>query len=174
MLAHLSGFDAPAVLPSFGDVALHETRERPAAVDLVALPALGDHFTPYAKSITVFELQACLSNQHGSQEWLYEVGQAEPEEGWSVTFRAVIKAFSVEKGRESLARHLEGCPEDRLARRLLARLDRWQPRVGVVLAERPDGLAEVGWGGAASPGSPPLSPVWFRLAASPSSASVFA
>eukprot|EP00667_Euglena_gracilis_P002741 EG_transcript_2744 len=61
MLAHLSGFDAPAVLvcPAVEERMKYGFALRP--VDLVALPALGDHFTPYAKSITVFELQACLS-----------------------------------------------------------------------------------------------------------------
>eukprot|EP00667_Euglena_gracilis_P002143 EG_transcript_2142 len=137
LLSHLSGFDEPAVLacPSLEERVKYTFNLQP--VDLVALPGLGEHHALYAKSIIVFALlDTC--RRSGTQEWMYEVGGGEGREQWTTVFREVVKAPSTDKAAMDLQRYIGDHPDDARAVRLLRRLAQWQPRVGVVLAERPD------------------------------------
>eukprot|EP00667_Euglena_gracilis_P000972 EG_transcript_972 len=138
LLSHLSGFEEPTVLvcPSLEERIKYTFRLQP--VDLVALPALGEFNPLYAKSICIFSLMGHDGRHSGSQEWLYEVGGGDSGGKWTAVFRELAKATCPEKAAEDLRQYLTDHPEDRLASRLLHRLPRWQPRVGIVLAERPD------------------------------------
>eukprot|EP00667_Euglena_gracilis_P001184 EG_transcript_1185 len=138
LLSHLSGFDASAVLacPSVEERIKYHFTLQP--VDLVALPAMGEHIHLYARSISVFLLEAQAAGSRGAQEWLYEVAAGESKGHWAAAFQEVVKARSTDQAREELEGYLGQHPDDWVARRLLGRLAHWQPRVGVVLAERPD------------------------------------
>eukprot|EP00667_Euglena_gracilis_P005451 EG_transcript_5486 len=147
LLSHLSGFDESTVLvcPSLEERIKYAFRLQP--VDLVFLPSLGEFNHHYAKSVPIFILLDRENRHGGPQEWLYEVGGVERCGLWLTVFRDLAKAASLEKATADLQQYLEAHPEDRLAQRLLRRLPRWQPRVGLVLAERPDG----------DPGAPPAA-----------------
>eukprot|EP00668_Euglena_longa_P038011 GGOE01048974.1.p1 GENE.GGOE01048974.1~~GGOE01048974.1.p1 ORF type:complete len:158 (-),score=42.15 GGOE01048974.1:222-641(-) len=117
-------------------------------VDLVTLPTLGEHVPLYARSINVYTLTGRASGGRGLQEWLYEVNANEPTGDWTTTFNQVAKASSLEKAREELEQYLQQHADDWLARRLLHRLAYWQPRMGIVVAERPDVPREIHASGA--------------------------
>eukprot|EP00667_Euglena_gracilis_P000496 EG_transcript_496 len=138
LLSHFSDFDEHVVLvcPYVAERVKYQFTLQP--VDLVTLPALGTSVTHYAKGISVFTLLARAAEGQPSQEWLYEVNALEFTGAWTTTFRQVAKALSRERAREDLERYLQQHPSDLLARRLLCRLALWQPRVGIVVAERPD------------------------------------
>eukprot|EP00667_Euglena_gracilis_P001806 EG_transcript_1808 len=137
LLSHLSGFEESAVLvcPSLEERIKYTFRLQP--VDLVSLPALGQHTALYAKSITISTLEGGIRKRSQADEWLYEVGDQSCGL-WAGVFQDLVKATSLEKVFEGLRQYVDDHPEDRLAARLLRRRPRWQPRVGIVLAERPD------------------------------------
>eukprot|EP00668_Euglena_longa_P009504 GGOE01011482.1.p1 GENE.GGOE01011482.1~~GGOE01011482.1.p1 ORF type:complete len:354 (-),score=76.69 GGOE01011482.1:2275-3336(-) len=138
LLSHLSGFSEHMVLvcPSVAERIKYHFTLQP--VDLVTLPTLGEHIALYDKSISVFTLLARASGSRGSQEWLYEIDTHESTGDWTKAFNQVAKAHSMENAKGSLEQYLQQHPEDHLARRLLHRMAYWQPRMGIVIAERPD------------------------------------
>eukprot|EP00667_Euglena_gracilis_P000852 EG_transcript_853 len=156
LLAHLSGFEEPVALvcPVLEERIKYRYALQPA--DYVFLPVLGEQNPIYSKSVTIYALQSRIILSDEPQEWLYEVSAGDLGT-WEAMFDGVTKAPSLETAREALDRHLDRHPGDWLARRLLSRLPYWQPRVGIVLAERPDVPRE-------GRGSPPPSPLLFGSA----------
>eukprot|EP00667_Euglena_gracilis_P001528 EG_transcript_1527 len=141
LLAHLSDFESHAVLvcPSVAERIRYQFAVQP--VDLLSLPQLGEHVNLYAKPIAVHAVTARAATARGSQEWLYEVNANESSEcagDWKAVFKQLAKAHSLQKARDDLGQYLRDHADDRVAHRLLRRLPRWQPRVGLVLSERPD------------------------------------
>eukprot|EP00667_Euglena_gracilis_P001137 EG_transcript_1138 len=145
LLAHLSDFDSHTVLvcPSVVERIKYHFTLQP--VDLLALPQLGELIALYAKAVCVSSLLADSPAGHGSQEqeWLYEVKDRSSCQ-WSTTFHEAARAPSVQKAKDHVLHYLRDHPDDPLAHRLLARLPRWQPRAGLVVAERPDSPPEAG------------------------------
>eukprot|EP00667_Euglena_gracilis_P001096 EG_transcript_1095 len=141
LLAHLSGFAHSVVLVSSAveERVKYSFKLRPA--DLVALPNLGDCLPAYARSVTVHVLEAHVSStgKTETQEWMYEVTGGQDTDDWATTFGLVAKAPALAQAQAHLEAYLKQHPADPLPLRLLARLPRWRPQVGVVLAERPDG-----------------------------------
>eukprot|EP00668_Euglena_longa_P010392 GGOE01012584.1.p1 GENE.GGOE01012584.1~~GGOE01012584.1.p1 ORF type:complete len:575 (+),score=191.01 GGOE01012584.1:1201-2925(+) len=144
LLSHLSGFHESVVLvcPSVEERIKYHFTLRPA--DLVALPMLGDHINLYSKSVNIFALEARASVGREAEEWLYQVSAGDCPGRWAVLFSELAKTHSLQKAQADLEGYITEYPEDRLAQRLLGRLPHWQPRVGIVLAERPDALREAG------------------------------
>eukprot|EP00667_Euglena_gracilis_P001134 EG_transcript_1134 len=137
LLSHLSDFHDSVVLlcPSVEERIKYHFTLQPA--DLVSLPVLGEHVPLYAKSIGVFSLLGRASTCP-QEEWLYHVSSGDTPGQWAAVFGEVAKVSSLLKARDALEGYLDQCPGDRVARRLLGRLAHWQPRIGVVLSERPD------------------------------------
>eukprot|EP00668_Euglena_longa_P010385 GGOE01012576.1.p1 GENE.GGOE01012576.1~~GGOE01012576.1.p1 ORF type:complete len:591 (+),score=168.17 GGOE01012576.1:1201-2973(+) len=144
LLSHLSGFHESVALacPSVEERIKYHFTLRPA--DLVALPMLGDHINLYSKSVNIFALEARASVGREAEEWLYQVSAGDCPGRWAVLFSELAKTHSLQKAQADLEGYITEYPEDRLAQRLLGRLPHWQPRVGIVLAERPDALREAG------------------------------
>eukprot|EP00667_Euglena_gracilis_P007813 EG_transcript_7897 len=147
LLSHLSDFAEHVVLacPYVAERVKYQFTLQP--VDLVTLPALGTSVARYAKGISIFSLLGRADGGQPSQEWLYEVDAHEYAGAWTATFQQVAKAPSRERAREDLERYLQQHPSDSLARRLLRRLAFWQPRGGILIAERPDVPCEIGASG---------------------------
>eukprot|EP00667_Euglena_gracilis_P019270 EG_transcript_20619 len=138
LLAHLSDFRQPVVLtcPVVEERVKHRFTLRP--VDRVALPDLGAQVPLYASGLTVSLLEARRrSSEADPESWLYVETPGSPGE-WAITFQQVVEASSAEAALDHLRSYVDRRPDDWLARRLLSRLARWQPGVGLVLAERPD------------------------------------
>eukprot|EP00667_Euglena_gracilis_P001511 EG_transcript_1513 len=138
LLSHLSAFHESVVLlcPSVEERIKYHFTVQPA--DLISLPVLGEHVAVYAKSLTVFCLEGRVSVGPQAQEWLYQVSDKECASHWAALFREVARTHSLQKALEDVEGYLRQNPGDRLAQRLLGRLPYWLPRMGVVLAERPD------------------------------------
>eukprot|EP00667_Euglena_gracilis_P005632 EG_transcript_5671 len=140
LLAHLSGFHEPVALlcPSVEERVKYHFSVQP--VDLVSLPILGDSVPLYAKAVPIFSLEG--RNAIQEDEWLYQIKADTSSRQWTETFQAVARANTLVEAQDTLGAYLTCHPTDALAHRLLFRLGRWQPRVGLTLAERPDGVQE--------------------------------
>eukprot|EP00667_Euglena_gracilis_P000584 EG_transcript_585 len=149
LLAHLSDFEAHTVLvcPSMAERIKYHFKLQP--VDLLTLPDLGEHIALYAKGFSVFSLMTDASAGPGTQEWLYEVKDGSIGD-WTTTFTEAAKAYSLDRATGLVRDFLSAHPDHPLASRLLRRLPHWQPRLGLVMAERPDVPREA----AAAPLSP--------------------